>query len=720
MLLMKSMPKDEDDNDEALWDTLAELGKWVPEKEASDIAKALVKAILEKKRLGQFPTLEIAMKGVGTRVSKEAATAIANALVAAMGSESDAKRLSALGNSLASLGKQLPHESAENAAGHLVRAIQKTRDSTEIYSLGGALAALGEWLPKNEAGKAAQHLLALIENESDISRIDAMTDSFSGLGEWLPVNEVAKAARKLGELIKTESDYYTLAALARSLTSVRKRLPENAAAEVVQKLVAVMLEKSNNTDWPKVLGPVISDLGMRLSTTDAAAVVQQLVAVMLEKSENYDWSILGPVISSLGTRLSTTDAAAVAKKLLAAIQSETRPDNLVSLREALRGVATHLSQDAAAKYANELVEAMAYDAKDTKKLPRLVLALAALGKRVPPTSEARAAATLVKSMPKAESKEDDALWDALAELGKCVPEKEAPEIATKLVKAMEKDVKDKNVAGMILHGRALASLGQSLNKTQADSGAKSVMAVMEYANDWEQLRLAWVLATMSERLNTETIRTAIDQVLILLATRGRYEFNLVKQFTIFINHLDTNQELVEILKHPLCIGRSRFAVLKVLEKKTNSLFHDQHDEFEVKLMSVKDDSEIPLMGKSLVIVARANNQLYFRIIDAEGKTILKKGEKEIRNNDYEIRPIANDEELANLKRYLDDFWNYEVLPKETQATILELVAPMLDYTLLEYDIWMLVDRAAKLQLDLNTVPKRPHEPTETASGAISK
>ena len=80
-----------------------------------------------------------------------------------------------------------------------------------------------------------------------------------------------------------------------------------------------------------------------------------------------------------------------------------------------------------------------------------------------------------------------------------------------------------------------------------------------------------------------------------------------------------DQQVVNLLKSPLCVGAVRKVVLQVLEERKGGQFHTPK---QLLLINYATESEIPTKGQDLFIVAKKDDEFYFRIFDSNGESVV--------------------------------------------------------------------------------------------------
>src|SRR5262249_23063597 len=85
------------------------------------------------------------------------------------------------------------------------------------------------------------------------------------------------------------------------------------------------------------------------------------------------------------------------------------------------------------------------------------------------------------------------------------------------------------------------------------------------------------------------------------------------------------------------------------------------------LSSVNDARDLPAAGRELVIVARVQNVLHFRIFDSDGKRVVNTDEKQL---------LDKAPQIAELKSRLSDLWNAPRISPIDKDRILSALTPI--------------------------------------------
>jgi energy-coupling factor transporter ATP-binding protein EcfA2 len=596
-------------------------------------------------------------------------------------------------------------ESVATVARAIEMAIQQEKNSERRFKLGKALGSLEKRLPQKVANDVAKALMDAMQNEKDSLSLSWLGKALGGLGKRLPKKSAAAGADALVAKIQHEKDPYKIYSLGEALGSLGKRLSETASATVANALVATMRQTTDSVRLA-LLGAALGGLGKRLPDKSAAVGTAALLAKIKQEKDSNRLSNLANALGSIGERLSETASATVANTLVEAMRQTTDSVRLASLGAALGGLGKRLPENLAYAGAQTLLAAMKEE-QNGERLFYLGATLASVGERLSEASAAAVAKVLLERMKKEQDRPIRSYFGmAIMGVGKRLDEKSATDVAMMLVAAVRDERQGEEHSDAYVLSRLGLGLGGVSNQLTADAVdevAKTLVEAMQQNRDSNELYyLRRALGGLGAHLRGARAKAAVDAILIMNATDSLMDDtlkDLLKVLTSVTKRLNA-QQVVDVLKDPHCVGKARVAVLKVLEEKTDGLFHDKHD---LHLMPVKDETSIPIKGTRLVIVAKVNDQLHFRIFDAEGEMVVDESEAE------HLSPA--DTELVSLKSQLQNFWEVSEMeiPEIEKTKIIESVTSLFGHTT-GHDIWKLVEQADKFKLDVSKPPTSPAQP----------
>ena len=511
------------------------------------------------------------------RVAAQGAQVLAKALENPQ--ETDADRLSRLGDALAALAAGIEPKEAAHVSDGLAKALENTpeTDADRLSILGDALAALAARMEPKEAARVAaqgaQGLAKALENtpETDPGSLSKLGDALAALAARMEPKEAARVAAQGAQVFakalenKPETDAISLSILGHALAALAARMEPKEAARVSDSL-AKALENKPETDAISlsILGDALAALAARMEPKEAARVAAQGAQVFAKALENKPEtdadrpSILGDALAALAARMEPKEAARVADGLAKALENkpETDADRLSILGDALAALAARMEPKEAARVAAQGAQVLAKALEnpqetDADRLSRLGDALAALAARMEPKEAARVAAQGAQVLAKA-------LENALAT----------------------------NVYSLSRLGDAMAALAAGIEPKEAArvaaQGAQVLAKALENAPeiDADSLStLGWSLGGLS-RLIPPARQTRFVALSIILLNQvpdppkaGTVEPKKRKQLAELYALLE-KQDLVDVLKWPLCVGENQKLALATLENKTGRKFDD--------------------------------------------------------------------------------------------------------------------------------------------------
>jgi tRNA A-37 threonylcarbamoyl transferase component Bud32 len=303
-----------------------------------------------------------------------------------------------------------------------------------------------------------------------------------------------------------------------------------AAAVVAQTLVEA-LAKTTDSRALQSLAEGLSAAAARLEPKEAAEATAALTQVMAKPNGSDALRSLARGLSAVVARLEPKEAAAT---LTQAMTKTNDADALLYLARGLSAVATSLEPKEAARVsagaAVTLSQAMA-KTNDSSTLQSLAQGLAAVAGRLEGKDAAAAAATLTQAMARKNDAVDDAS-DAAVALGSLAEG----------LSALAARLEPREAARV--SARAAATLMQAMTQTNNTTALVllewHMSAVLGDAQ--RDMRAAAVAATVGGLHDSRGLPGAV--LLLRPATEP-----FPRRFS--------DQELVELLKHPLCVGKAR-------------------------------------------------------------------------------------------------------------------------------------------------------------------
>jgi hypothetical protein len=258
---------------------------------------------------------------------------------------------------------------------------------------------------------------------------------------------------------------------------------------------------------------------------------------------------------------------------------------LRSLADAVSGLAARLDGGQAVPLADALVQAMTRTT-DPAALAGLADAVSALAARLDGRRAGKlcadAAAALVNAMTRTtDSRALRSLADAVSGLAARLDGGQAALLAAALVQAMSRTTDPAALAGLADAVSALASRldGGQAGKVCVGAATALVRAMSKTTDPGELNRLAEsTVVALTGFPPTRNASTAATVVAVLV-DRGSWPTTLAVLSLVQSPppcRLSTPQ-LVDLLRHPLCVGQARRLVLDQLEIRYNRTFADQWD-----------------------------------------------------------------------------------------------------------------------------------------------
>jgi tRNA A-37 threonylcarbamoyl transferase component Bud32 len=311
---------------------------------------------------------------------------------------------------LRELVERLPPEEAAQAARQLLDRMDKTKDHRALPLLAAQLTRLAERLPLGEAAglraKATLPLLDLLmDKTTDESTLGSCAKVFEALAERLPPDQATKPFQQfLGRAAKTNDyPYYVLSSLESVIGRLAERLPPDEAAKAAPR-VFDLLAKTNDNMMALGFSQAWGNLAERLPPQEAAKATQQVFDLMAANKNSFGgdlrWNNLLQSWGKLAARLPPPEATQAARRLLDLMANNTYPLAVAAFAQELARLAERLPPDEAArlcaKAAQHVLALMAKIANPPSLnqgapfwLSTLGQASASLAERLPPDEAAR-------------------------------------------------------------------------------------------------------------------------------------------------------------------------------------------------------------------------------------------------------------------------------------------------------------------------------------------
>jgi hypothetical protein len=531
-------------------------------KQAAEIADALAQLLRQKTDTSERLQLTRMLAAVAARMEPKEAARIAGPAAAtftqAISQTQETGQLMVLTLCLSILAERLePGQAAAmsgQAAATLIQAMNRTGNPDDLRHLTRSLQTAASRLgPKESArvhGQAGAAFAPMMRRTPDARMVRWLAQDLAGLADRMePGEATAVCEQAVAVLIPAmnKKDQKTLSVLAEALTVVVARMePGQAAGRLTQAL-----DQTADANVLRPLTHTLSAVTARMAPGEAAKVSGQAAAALLRalQKEPRDLPTLARLLGAATARMELREAgrtcAQAADTLLAALDRTTDAAVLQSLAEGLATLAVRLGPTEAAAAALTLSQTMS-KRTDPRILWPLAQGLAALASRMDRGEATRLCGQAADRLTQAfEQKDADVLRrlaDVLAVVTSPVEQEEAGRVCSRaaamLIEAMcTTDPKS---------SQALAEgLTAVLSREVASTSRQRALAVAGTVAGWAGLQ-PWAAApTLLEAAHVPPPLPA--------------------------------RNLVELLRHPLCVGAARRTVLEQLARHYGRLFADQWD-----------------------------------------------------------------------------------------------------------------------------------------------
>jgi serine/threonine protein kinase len=536
---------------------LAHLGGLEP-RLAERTAATLTQAMSKTTDLYALRELAQALAAVAVRLEpKEAARVCGQAaatLIKAMSKNLNPHALQSQAQGLSAVAACLePTEAAQlcgQAAAILIQVTRRSWPAGALEWLVEGLSALSARLEPQEAAELAATLIQAMSNKTTAwSGLGSLAQALSAVSARLQPKEATKLAATLTQAMSKTTNPYALQSLAQGLSAVAARLePKEGAATLTQAM--------SKTSDPHQLGALaqgLSAVDTRMERKESDAVCVQAAATLtqaLTKTTDVRAYTLAKGLSAVSARLEAKEAAALAATLTQALIKARYAGRLVEpLAKCMSAVSARVEAKEAAELAAILIQAMSSKSTDLFQftLRDLAQALSALAVRLEPKEAARicgqAAATLTQAMSKATQPGTlGYLAQGLSAVAARLEPKEAARVC----------------------GEAAATLTQAMSKTTHPNALA---------------HLAEGLSAVAARLEPKGRCGQAAATLIQAMSKANPDAwgNLPQGLAAVLARELPPQTLVDLLKHPCCVGEARRLVLDQLARHYHRPFADQWD-----------------------------------------------------------------------------------------------------------------------------------------------
>jgi hypothetical protein len=556
--LSQAMSKTMADNPDAenalqsLAQGLSAVAARLESKDAAAAAAALAQAVSKVRFTDNIRInnniryLEQGLSAVTARLEPKEAAELAATLLQAMRTTKDRSTLERLAQAVLPVSGRLEPKEAADVAATVVGAMSKGPGykGTLVQVL---LAVSARMEPK----EAAATLIQVMNTTRDSETLRDVAQGLSAVSARLEPKEVAEVAASIIRAMSKPTGAYDLLSLAQCLAAVSARLERKEAARLCGQAAATLtqvMSKPTDARWLGWLAQGLAAVAALLEPEEAARLCSQATAIltqtMSKTTDPYDLQVMAEGLSAVSARLEPKEAARVCGQAAAilnqAISKTTNPSAWWFLGLGLSAVSARLEPKEAVEVATTLTQAM-NKTTDAGALKNLAQGLSAVSARLEPKAAAQVYGQTAASLIQAMSKSTDpvallSLAQGLSAVAARPEPKQASELAATVTQAMSK-TKDPT---------ALGNLAQALSAVAAGLEPKEAGEVA-----------APLTQAMSKTTNTDALR-GLGQGLSAVLAREL-----------------SPQTLVDLLKHPCCVGEPRRLVLDQLARHYQRPFADQ-------------------------------------------------------------------------------------------------------------------------------------------------
>jgi serine/threonine protein kinase len=362
-----------------------------------------------------------------------------------------------------------------------------------------------------------------------------------------------RTADALIQAMSKTTDPYASHYLAQALAAVAARLEPRQAARVCGQAAANLAQsvsKTTDANALQALAQALVAVVARLEPKQAATLTQTIIKTTHPLASHY----LAQALAAVAARLEPRQAAEVAATLTQAISKPANPNALGNLAQGLAAVAARLEPKQAAEVAATLTQAMSRTTHQYA-LMYLAQALAAVAGRLEPKQATelcgQAAATLLQAMRKpANPNALGNLAQGLAAVAARLEPKQAAEVAATFTQAISRTT---DPLDLLYRAQGLSAVAARLEPKQAAQAAATLIQTMSKA--------------------TDRLPDSVD----LTNRSPETVWNLAQGLSAVLARELSPQTLVDLLKHPCCVGEARRQVLDQLARHYHRPFADQWD-----------------------------------------------------------------------------------------------------------------------------------------------
>jgi hypothetical protein len=553
-------------------------------------------------------SLEVALGEAEEPFAREACAA----LLDAMARTTDAGALRRQAEGVAMLAAALPRADAAQICApegkHLLDLMAKTTDPDVTAQLGQALAALAQRLEPEAAARVcaegAQRTLDLVIKTRDVEPLTRLGVSLVKVADRLPPDESAKVCSAavracldlLADKLSQLNGFVPLLPflhLQQTLELLAQRLGPDDAAKQFQHALDRMSGKGGllmEAQVAQSLEKFAEPLGQKEATRAAQALLE--IMTRNPRIDPFSLAALGRSLVKVSERLGPNELATTIQKLTEHMARLTEADILSQFGEMVGKMAKRLPRELAARVCDAPARQLLNCLGPTSKAPILTMlanGLSTLAGSLPPDESQRicgeAGEVLLKLLDSSDDREKlYFLGPALGALAKRLAPEKATHIcgpaSRRLLGLLEKARKDDQSFRYTL-ASSLSLLSEGLPPEEASGVSTKAMTTLldlliEASDPAVLSQLVLPLRDMAEQLSPEESARAARQILDL--TSKITEPITLSELEKAVGKLAERcgeQDQIELLKHPLCVGDTQTAVRSAINKRFQQHF-DSH------------------------------------------------------------------------------------------------------------------------------------------------
>jgi hypothetical protein len=553
----------------------AMAGRMSPHQ-ASTTAQQLLQEMAKTPFPNDLDLLADTFKVVADKLSPDHAATVAQQLLQQITKTSDPDTLYIIHfvSGFQAVASKLNPDQAATVAQQLLPQMAKTTNARALNFLAQALKAVADKMNPDQASKVAttatEQLLQQMTKATERIGKDTQTYDLLDLA-WTfqavvklrpkqPSKMASTLAQQLLQRMGTTNDPSDLADLALTAEAAVSTLSPDQATSMAPTAAQQLLQQMARTHDSRALGSLASALQVvadGLSPEQAhkvAATAAQLLRERMAKTiHSFDFIGLAQtfqlVVKKLNPEQASKEAAKVAQLLGERMGKAINPVDVDNLARALEKVAGKLSSDQAAKAAQQLLQEMTKTTTYPYALANLAGAFKAVADRMSPDHAATAAPQLLQQMARIT---DPSALATLVDPLKPLIDKLSPEQASKTASTAAQQF--------------LQQMTRATTPTTLTNLAVASKAVADRLSPDQASKIAQVLLERIAKIADPTT-AAIDSLSPAAAQA------LAEGMRSLASKL-SQQEVVNLLKSPLCVGRARESLLLHLGQQHQRTFRD--------------------------------------------------------------------------------------------------------------------------------------------------